>query len=367
MASRGGARWEPSEDAQLKREHATGVSFERMVVNHSRTESAIRARLAHVQPWHKPTVTGPRASVHLRRGSRWSAEEEEFLVRLHGDGVALAQMAAAHGRTEGAIIARLCQVQPWTKEASSDRIDHIVDAERSLRDTRGRGLASVDSSEITEMMVAVSAASDVQWQHAERRMAKEDSSDEELESILAHLRIADSRRQAWGPTKAGPDPKDQTVLRQLASKLDGRAPSWEELCDTGVKLRDGNLLNTASLMSGAADADSCLSLERVAASIRAHRERVARRAVKSAAPPPPAPLLHQAVKPAAPPPPARLPHKAVKVASSSLPALPQGWERVPSRSRPGEWRYLNKITGQRVVRRPTTPATAAAHRGTAAA
>jgi len=46
MASRGGALWEPSEDAQLKREHSTGVSFERMAVNHSRTERAIRTRLA---------------------------------------------------------------------------------------------------------------------------------------------------------------------------------------------------------------------------------------------------------------------------------------------------------------------------------
>jgi hypothetical protein len=46
VASRGGVLWEPSEDAQLKREHATGVSIESMAVNHSRTERAIRTRLA---------------------------------------------------------------------------------------------------------------------------------------------------------------------------------------------------------------------------------------------------------------------------------------------------------------------------------
>ena len=36
--------------------------------------------------------------------------------------------------------------------------------------------------------------------------------------------------------------------------------------------------------------------------------------------------------------------------------LPEGWERVSSRSRPGQVSYLNTITGRRVMQRPTEPA-----------
>ena len=37
--------------------------------------------------------------------------------------------------------------------------------------------------------------------------------------------------------------------------------------------------------------------------------------------------------------------------------LPAGWQCVPSRSRPGEFSYLNTATGERVMQRPTRPAT----------
>ena len=36
--------------------------------------------------------------------------------------------------------------------------------------------------------------------------------------------------------------------------------------------------------------------------------------------------------------------------------LPEGWERVSSRSRPGQVSYLNTTTGRRVMQRPTEPA-----------
>ena len=42
--------------------------------------------------------------------------------------------------------------------------------------------------------------------------------------------------------------------------------------------------------------------------------------------------------------------------------LPEGWERVSSRSRPGQVSYLNTTTGRRVLARPTEPASAASDR-----
>ena len=38
------------------------------------------------------------------------------------------------------------------------------------------------------------------------------------------------------------------------------------------------------------------------------------------------------------------------------PALPAGWQEIPSRTRPGEVSYLNTLTGRRVLKRPVQPA-----------
>ena len=122
-------KWAPAEDAQLKLEHARGVSFERMVVLHQRTAKAIQCRLALRQPWLRQGAEAPAPCPVERRGARWSETEERHLKCEHDKGVALSVMAAAHGRTEGAIIARLCLLEPWaTPEQDSDEETLITSA-----------------------------------------------------------------------------------------------------------------------------------------------------------------------------------------------------------------------------------------------
>ena len=120
-------KWVLAEDAQLKLEHERGVSFERMVILHQRTAKAIQCRLALLQPWLREGAEVPEPCPVGRRGARWSQTEERHLKREHDEGVALSTMASAHGRTEGAIIARLCLLEPWaTPEQDSSDEEEIV-------------------------------------------------------------------------------------------------------------------------------------------------------------------------------------------------------------------------------------------------
>ena len=54
------------------------------------------------------------------------------------------------------------------------------------------------------------------------------------------------------------------------------------------------------------------------------------------------------------------PVRAMASTDNDEPPLPDGWRRFPSRSQPGEFIYRNMITGQRVRQRPTEPAAALA-------
>ena len=313
MAARGYAPWTASEEEQLKREHDAGISFERMCANHQRTEGAIRAHLGRVQPWRKASAAATSACAVARRGARWSGEEEQLLIRAHREGVALSEMAAMHGRTEGAIIARLCQVQPWTfasyktraqeahtpsteearrpptreqnasraqaARARAEDVDSVIRAARGLDTAKQTGLGrGPPLGDIANMLATVGAASDAQWERAQRRMAADDdSSDDDLESILGRLALEDRARAR--PTSAARQPSeaDQAMLRRLARGLDGQPPAWQELCDSGVSLRDGELLNTASLMAGGR---STLSVEQVVGSVKRLRARAAERAAR---------------------------------------------------------------------------------------
>ena len=53
------------------------------------------------------------------------------------------------------------------------------------------------------------------------------------------------------------------------------------------------------------------------------------------------------------------PTEPAAVSTDDGPPLPDGWKRFASRSRPGETVYRNMITGQRVRHRPAQPASAA--------
>ena len=131
-------KWAPAEDAQLKLEHARGVSFERMVVLHQRTAKAIQCRLALRQPWLRQGAEAPAPCPVERRGARWSETEERHLKCEHDQGVALSVMAAAHGRTEGAIIARLCLLEPWATP-EQDSSDEEETSRRPLAPLRRQG------------------------------------------------------------------------------------------------------------------------------------------------------------------------------------------------------------------------------------
>lgn len=54
----------------------------------------------------------------------------------------------------------------------------------------------------------------------------------------------------------------------------------------------------------------------------------------------------------------RVAEKPTRPASQGGP-LPPGWRRVPSQSRPGEWVYMNTVTGERIAWRPTQAAVGA--------
>ena len=57
------------------------------------------------------------------------------------------------------------------------------------------------------------------------------------------------------------------------------------------------------------------------------------------------------------PPPLKPPSGGAVSSAPDGETLPEGWERVPSRSRPGEWSYLNRRTGQAYQEKPTIVAT----------
>jgi hypothetical protein len=88
--------WTADEAEELKQMAADGISRSEMSAQLGRTPNAIKMKLQSLGLY-----------VPKPAGRTWTAEDEHLLVKLYREGASFAELAAAFGRTEGAILRRL--------------------------------------------------------------------------------------------------------------------------------------------------------------------------------------------------------------------------------------------------------------------
>jgi hypothetical protein len=92
--------WTAEETEELKQMAADGVSRADMSQQLGRSPNAIKMKLQSLGLY----VPKPAAR-------QWTPEDEDTLVKMYREGVSFAALAAAFGRTEGAVISRLIRLR----------------------------------------------------------------------------------------------------------------------------------------------------------------------------------------------------------------------------------------------------------------
>jgi hypothetical protein len=92
--------WTAEETEELKQMAADGVSRADMSQQLGRSPNAIKMKLQSLGLY----IPKPAAR-------QWTPEDEDTLVKMYREGVSFAALAAAFGRTEGAIISRLIRLR----------------------------------------------------------------------------------------------------------------------------------------------------------------------------------------------------------------------------------------------------------------
>lgn len=92
--------WTADEADELRQMAADGVSREEMSAQLGRTPNAVKMKLQSLG------LYVPKPAARL-----WTPANEAELVRLYREGIPFAELAAAFGRTEGAILSRLIRLR----------------------------------------------------------------------------------------------------------------------------------------------------------------------------------------------------------------------------------------------------------------
>ena len=92
--------WTADEAEELRQMAADGVSREEMSAQLGRTPNAVKMKLQSLGLYVPKPAARP-----------WTPADEAELVRLYREGVPFATLAAAFGRTEGAILSRLIRLR----------------------------------------------------------------------------------------------------------------------------------------------------------------------------------------------------------------------------------------------------------------
>ena len=88
--------WTSDEAEELRQMAQDGVSREEMSIQLGRTPNAVKMKLQSLGLYVPKPAARP-----------WIPADEDALVRMYREGVPFAELAAAFGRTEGAILRRL--------------------------------------------------------------------------------------------------------------------------------------------------------------------------------------------------------------------------------------------------------------------
>jgi hypothetical protein len=88
--------WTPDEVEELRQMAADGVTRDEMSQQLGRTPNAVKMKLQSLGLYVPKPAARP-----------WTSADEESLVRLYREGISLAELASAFGRTENAILRRL--------------------------------------------------------------------------------------------------------------------------------------------------------------------------------------------------------------------------------------------------------------------
>ena len=92
--------WTAEETEELKQMAADGVSRADMSQQLGRSPNAIKMKLQSLGLYVPKPAARP-----------WTPEDEDTLVKMYREGVSFAALAAAFGRTEGAVISRLIRLR----------------------------------------------------------------------------------------------------------------------------------------------------------------------------------------------------------------------------------------------------------------
>ena len=92
--------WTADEAEELRQMAADGVSREEMSAQLGRTPNAVKMKLQSLGLYVPKPAARP-----------WTPADEDALVRMYREGVPFAELAAAFGRTEGAILSRLIRLR----------------------------------------------------------------------------------------------------------------------------------------------------------------------------------------------------------------------------------------------------------------
>ena len=92
--------WTADEAEELKQMAQDGVSREEMSAQLGRTPNAIKMKLQSLGLYVPKPAARP-----------WTPADEDALVKMYREGIPFAELAAAFGRTEGAILSRLIRLR----------------------------------------------------------------------------------------------------------------------------------------------------------------------------------------------------------------------------------------------------------------
>ena len=92
--------WTADETEELKQMAADGITREEMSAQLGRTPNAIKMKLQSMGLYVPKPAARP-----------WTPEDEDALVKMYREGIPFAELAAAFGRTEGAILRRLIRLR----------------------------------------------------------------------------------------------------------------------------------------------------------------------------------------------------------------------------------------------------------------
>ena len=92
--------WTADETEELKQMAADGVTRTEMSAQLGRSPNAIKMKLQSLGLYVPKPAARP-----------WTPADEDALVKMYREGVSFAELAAAFGRTEGAILSRLIRLR----------------------------------------------------------------------------------------------------------------------------------------------------------------------------------------------------------------------------------------------------------------